>query len=54
MFDKELVAEILRQIYHATLTIQKRAVLIQSANDFLDTEDIKYDLYITYRNWRKP
>ncbi len=39
MFDKELVAEILRQIYHATLIVQKRAILIQSANDFLDTED---------------
>ena len=39
MFNKELVIDILQQICHATLVVQKRAAFIQSANDFLETDD---------------
>lgn len=38
MFDKELAIEILRQIYQATLTVQKRFEPINTPNHFTDSE----------------
>jgi uncharacterized protein with HEPN domain len=39
MYDKDLVLEILRQIYQATATISKRFKPVKSANDFTDSEE---------------
>ena len=38
MHDKELILEILKQIFDSTQKIQKRFEPIQSVNDFTDTE----------------
>jgi len=38
MFDKELVKDILLQVYEATQKILKRFEPIRSANDFINSE----------------
>lgn len=38
-FDKELVSEILHQIYDALKIVQKRCAFAKTADDFLDSEE---------------
>lgn len=44
MYDKDLVLEILTQIYEATASINKRFEPIESAIDFIDSEKGKEKL----------